>query len=120
MICLLILAYSVAQNSVITSTNIIHLALASTLLMPYILPKMHERFFYPADISSIVFAFYLPQYYWVAIAVQFCSLMSYLGTESLIKLCSMILEFTLCFVMLTLNLKLDKSEVNEARELSQT
>jgi Gpi18-like mannosyltransferase len=115
---ILILVYSVLQSSIkIDKTRLIHLALASTLLMPYLLPKMHERYFYPADILSIVFGFYLPQYYWVAIAVQFSSLMSYLGTKILIKFSALILGGTLCFVLLKLNSKLDRSQPTDSVNL---
>ncbi|WP_181256683.1 hypothetical protein [Merismopedia glauca] len=117
---ILILTYTVVQSSVkIDSSRLVHLALASTLLMPYLLPKMHERYFYPADIFSMVFAFYLPQYYWVAIAVQFSSLMSYLGTKMLIKLSAIILGVTLCFVLLKLKSKLDRSPNTDSVNLVQ-
>ncbi|MBC1270570.1 hypothetical protein GNF07_26340, partial [Trichormus variabilis FSR] len=69
------------------------------LLMPYILPKMHQRYFYPADICSIILAFYLPQYRWVAIAVQLSSLFSYLGTPIHIKFFSIVLGYVLWFVI---------------------
>jgi Gpi18-like mannosyltransferase len=115
---ILILVSSMVSNRIeIDQTRLIHLALASTLLMPYLLPKMHERYFYPADILSIVFSFYLPQYYGVAIAVQFCSLMSYLGTKILIKFSAIILGGTLCFVLLKLKSKLDRSQPTDSVNL---
>jgi Gpi18-like mannosyltransferase len=52
-------------------------ALLSTLLLPFLLPRMHERYFYPADILSIAYAFYRPRHFWVPIAVELISLLSY-------------------------------------------
>jgi Gpi18-like mannosyltransferase len=65
---------------------------------------MHERYFYPTDILSIIFAFYFPQYRWVAISVQLASFFSYLGAFSAespiyIKIFSIPLGLTLWFVV---------------------
>ncbi|MEH2183407.1 hypothetical protein [Nostoc sp.] len=95
-----LLAYIVEKSRLeITQDRLIHLATISVLFMPYILPKMHQRYFYPADIISIIFAFYFPRYFWVAIVVQMASLFSYLGTPILIKLFSVPLGFALWFVV---------------------
>ncbi|MEM7068988.1 MAG: hypothetical protein AAF478_08900 [Pseudomonadota bacterium] len=53
------------------------LAIIILILVPFLLPKMHERYFYPADIFSIVFAFNLPRYWPVPVAVVGCSFFSY-------------------------------------------
>jgi Gpi18-like mannosyltransferase len=57
---------------------IIHSAFVFVLVVPYFLPKMHERYFYPADIFSIIFAFYFPKYFYIPIVVAFCSFLAYL------------------------------------------
>ncbi|MEH2047306.1 hypothetical protein [Nostoc sp.] len=95
-----LLAYIVYKSRLeITQDRLIHLATISVLFMPYILPKMHQRYFYPADILSIIFAFYFPRYFWVAIVVQMASLFSYLGTPIFIQLFSVPLGFALWFVV---------------------
>ena len=97
---ILLLVYLVYKSRLeITQDRLIHLATISVLFMPYILPKMHERYFYPADILSIIFAFYFPQYRWVAIAVQMSSFFSYLGTHIYIQIFSIPLGFTLWFIV---------------------
>ena len=83
----------------ITQDRLIHLATISVFFMPYLLPKMHERYFYPADILSIIFAFYFPQYRWVTILVQMSSFFAYLGTPIFIQLFSVPLGFTIWFVV---------------------
>ena len=95
-----LLAYLVYRSKLeITQDRLIYLATISVFFMPYLLPKMHERYFYPTDILSIIFAFYFPQYRWVAISVQLASLFSYMGTPIYIKLFSIALGFTLYFVV---------------------
>ncbi|MBD2528768.1 hypothetical protein H6G97_03985 [Nostoc flagelliforme FACHB-838] len=95
-----LLVYIVYKSRLkITQDRLIHLATISVLFMPYILPKMHQRYFYPADILSIIFAFYFPRYLWVAIVVQMASLFSYLGTPIFIQLFSIPLGFTLWFIV---------------------
>ena len=46
---------------------IVQSAFAFVLIVPYFLPKMHERYFYPADVFSIVYAFYFPKFFFVPI-----------------------------------------------------
>lgn len=53
-------------------------SLVSVLLIPLLLPEMHERYFYLADILSLVFAFYFPSKFYLPLIIQFTSLFSYL------------------------------------------
>jgi Gpi18-like mannosyltransferase len=59
-------------------TRLTAAALLSVLMVPYLLPGMHERYFYPADVFSLVYAFVVPGGWVVAALVQFCSFFSYL------------------------------------------
>ena len=56
---------------------ILELALVANLVIPFFLPKMHERYFFPADIISIPFAFYYPQYFYIPILIDGVSFFSY-------------------------------------------
>jgi Gpi18-like mannosyltransferase len=58
-------------------TMLLELALLTLVLMPFVLPKMHERYFFPADILSIAYAFYHPSRYYVPIAVGLTSFFAY-------------------------------------------
>ena len=53
-------------------------ALISLALTPFLLPKMHDRYFYPADVFSLVAAFFIPEIWFVPIAYQVISLLSYI------------------------------------------
>ncbi len=62
----------------ITQPLLLELALLTVLVVPFFLPKMHERYFYPADVLSIAFAMYYPQFFYVPLAVIGVSSLSYL------------------------------------------
>ncbi|HSE40655.1 MAG TPA: hypothetical protein VLH08_07800 [Acidobacteriota bacterium] len=74
----LLLAGCLKSKRKIESDLIIHSAFVFVLVVPYFLPKMHERYFYPADIFSIIYTFYFPKYFFIPIVVIFCSFLAYL------------------------------------------
>jgi Gpi18-like mannosyltransferase len=68
-----------AKRVELTTTRIVLAATVSVLLVPYFLPAMHERYFYLADVLTVVAACYLPLKLWaLPILTQFASLYSYL------------------------------------------
>jgi Gpi18-like mannosyltransferase len=71
--CILI----VASKKQLTSAIILKVALVFALAIPFLLPEMHERYFYLADVLSIIYAFYFPRYFFIAVIMQLCSLLSY-------------------------------------------
>jgi len=58
--------------------RLIELATLSVLLVPCFLPKMHDRFFFPADVISILLGFYFPQRFYVPVVISAVSFFSYL------------------------------------------
>ena len=60
-----------------TASVLILLALVSVVFMPYFLPKMHDRYLYPADALSIVFGFYFPEYYLIPVLINLISFFVY-------------------------------------------
>jgi len=56
----------------------ITLSLLFVTLLPFLLPAMHERYFYLADVFSLIYAFYRPKLFFVAIIVEVTSLLCYL------------------------------------------
>ena len=67
----------VASKKQLTSAIILKVTLVFALAIPFLLPEMHERYFYLADVVSIIYAFYFPRYFYVALIMQLCSLLSY-------------------------------------------
>jgi Gpi18-like mannosyltransferase len=66
-------------------SHLVEIAFLSVLLIPFVFPKMHQRYFFPADILSIAFGFYYPAYFFVPIILNLVSFFSYqyflFGTE---------------------------------------
>lgn len=73
----LALAYYALRTQRFVPERIVLIALSGALLLPYFLPRMHERYFYLADIFAVLYAFFLPKRIPVAILVVFTSLISY-------------------------------------------
>ena len=48
-----------------------------TLAIPFLLPSMHERYFYAAEISSILFAVLFPKKWWITLIVILPSCATY-------------------------------------------
>ncbi len=56
---------------------LISLALLSVLFPPFLLPGMHERYFFAADVLAVVYAFYVPRGWLAAALIQFASAFAY-------------------------------------------
>ena len=66
--------YTTSQNKInLDNKYIVLVAFLSTALAPFLLPKMHDRYFYPADVLSIVLAFYWPSLWYVPVLYQLIS-----------------------------------------------
>jgi Gpi18-like mannosyltransferase len=62
----------------LTQGRIVFLATFSVIIMPFFLPKMHDRYFFAADVISILFAFYYPRLAFVPLVIGGVSFFSYL------------------------------------------
>ena len=70
--------WSICRSRVkISAGLIVELALVSAIIVPFYLPKMHERYFYLADVLSLVLAFYLPSYFFVPLMMISISFFAY-------------------------------------------
>ena len=58
-----------------TATLLVQLATFFTLIMPFILPRMLERYFIPAGIISVIFAFYVPKYWYIPVIIGLSNFM---------------------------------------------
>jgi Gpi18-like mannosyltransferase len=58
--------------------TIVLVAAVSSALMPYLLPRMHDRYFFVADIMTLTLALVVPRLWVIAVLFQVGSLMSYL------------------------------------------
>ncbi|MFD9895186.1 hypothetical protein ACFWY9_38090 [Amycolatopsis sp. NPDC059027] len=63
----------------LTTTKIVLMGATSALLVPFLLPSMHERYFYLAEVLTVIAAFHLPRRLWyVPVLVQVASVFAYL------------------------------------------
>ena len=76
-VILAIAVFVYRSRATITADRLIFLAFLSVLVLPYLLPKMHDRYFFPADVVAIIFAFYWPRYWYAPIGVGLASLLTY-------------------------------------------
>jgi Gpi18-like mannosyltransferase len=75
---ILVFILVIIKSRVKLSENLLlELALLSVLVVPFVLPKMHQRYFFPADILSIAFGFYFPTYFFIPLVITLVSFFSY-------------------------------------------
>jgi Gpi18-like mannosyltransferase len=74
----LVITAVVARSRKANPEFIVVAACASLLLMPYLLPKMHERYFYAFELASLCLACINPRYIALAIVAQVDGVLSYL------------------------------------------
>ncbi len=73
-----LLAYAIsALKPVLNATVGLHLSACSVLLVPYLLPKMHERYFFPAEALTLLLAFYRPRLAFIPVILQITALSTY-------------------------------------------
>jgi len=89
----------------LTPRALVLAALVSVALTPFLLPKMHDRYFYPADVFSLIAAFFIPEIWFVPIAYQVISLLSYtpflfgVNSQTVIPLATLINTLTIVFLL---------------------
>lgn len=64
-------------NALYGNRQVILMALASLVLVPFVLPKMHDRYFYPVDAFSFAAAIFVPEMWVVPLLYQLISGLSY-------------------------------------------
>ena len=77
--CFVLLVAVVVYRSAarVTAELTVFLAAYSALVVPTLLPKMHDRYFFPAEIIAIVLAFYLPRYWYAPVVLSAVSVLLY-------------------------------------------
>lgn len=68
-----------ASRGKIEDETLLMAALVSVLILPQFLPHMHNRYFFAADVFTIVLAAWRPAYWPAAVIMQFNSIVTYLS-----------------------------------------
>lgn len=71
------------ERRAILDRTVLLVATFSMTVMPYVLPKMHDRFFIGADLFAYALAWVDRRFLWVAVAMQVSSTLSYAPEFSL-------------------------------------
>ncbi|MDR2600617.1 MAG: hypothetical protein LBC73_10145 [Oscillospiraceae bacterium] len=69
--------YASINRKHLTDTNYIQLAYLFAVITPYLLPQMHDRFFYMADALSLLVFFFDKRRWYVPLVTVFCSYLTY-------------------------------------------
>jgi Gpi18-like mannosyltransferase len=77
LVAIVVAAMALLRKRPLAGPEVVVLATTIVLAVPFFLPEMHERYFYLADVMTIVMAFYVRRYWPVAVVVTGCSLLSY-------------------------------------------
>ena len=64
----------------LTPSLLLRLALVAAILLPFLLPKMHERYFYVADLLSVILPFFEPTLFFVPLVMASVSFFAYQPT----------------------------------------
>ncbi len=68
---------SLRKKLAVTPVYIVFFAMFIQYLMAFLLPTMHERYFYCAALFALVTAFYRKEFIWLAVLLQITTTMSY-------------------------------------------
>lgn len=74
---IVVLVWLFAKRKALTNEIVLGAALLLCLGIPFILPHMHDRYFFVADVLSLAFAVVFPKLFVVPVLVQFGSLLGY-------------------------------------------
>lgn len=74
---LAVLGLCFAKRSRLNDTAVLAAAVLLAVGIPFLLPHMHDRYFYAADILTLALAFALPKYSPAALLTEFASLLGY-------------------------------------------
>jgi Gpi18-like mannosyltransferase len=76
-VVLTLMARGLPTRQPINPGQLLQLSLIFLVLLPYCLPKMHDRYFFAADVFAVIYSFRFPLYFWVGLAMNGISLLAY-------------------------------------------
>ena len=76
--CSVTIAAYVFYKRNMSTESMVRISLFCVLLLPYVLPRMHERYFYLADVLSVVYSLINPKYWYIPVLIVGSSLLSYI------------------------------------------
>jgi Gpi18-like mannosyltransferase len=80
--CALLVALAVSRTGRNDRRGLLLISMTCVVLLPYLLPRMHERYFYLSDVLSTVYAFHNPRRWYIPAIFVISSLMAYMRVLS--------------------------------------
>lgn len=105
-LCAIFLYMFIKQKNKLNFDTFILWALTISFSIPFILPSMHERFFYISEILALIYAFMKPKYAYITILLYFSTFSRYLYS-------SYLQEFTAAVLMLIVFILLMRTLIKE-------
>ena len=78
-VCTVMYYYITKKELRITKNTIVALAMISAFVVPFVLPHMHERYYYITEVMFVIFAFYYRDRLWLIFTSQYCSVQALSG-----------------------------------------
>jgi Gpi18-like mannosyltransferase len=100
---------------------ILQICMLSLVMTPFFMPKMHDRFFFPADVLAIAYVFFFPRLFLVPVCIGFASFFAYqpylYGREIIaLPMLSLVMFVGLCIVAWHLRQVLDQAAHGHERQ----
>ena len=73
-VCAIFCTYFYRADYRLDDKSMLLIAYLFSVLLPFVLPHMHERYFYMADIFAVIFTFVYPKKAYISAATAYCSL----------------------------------------------
>jgi len=117
-VVILLITFVVKARFPITDDLIIELALMSCLLLPFFLPKMHDRYFFPADILALLLFLYQRKRFYILILIELGSILTYsrfLLLHEFISLKLIAFLFLAAIILLANNIRHQAKDLRSSR-----
>lgn len=76
-VVLAVVAYLIAHRKELDFSQVWGVALFSALFIPFVMPKMHDRYFFMADMFALLYAARHPRRWWIPVCVTASSFICY-------------------------------------------
>lgn len=74
---LLFVLWTLLRGKELKNTAILYITFLFSIVVPFFMPRMHERYFFMADVFSFILAFFIPSKFYFSLIVIFVSMFSY-------------------------------------------
>lgn len=110
MLCTIFLYMFIKQKNKLNLDTFILWALTISFSMPFILPSMHERYFYISEILALIYAFIKPKYAYITVLLYFATFSRYVYSSYLQEFPAAVLMLIVFVLLMRTLIKENKFE----------